>query len=185
MIKHIFFTVMILGTLLLAACSTTTLTSGNTATVAEDTLSVAVRDSLPSNGKCITLHMNDATQQLVYLRLSPRVKLQPRQVVVSVPMTTITYERQDVTFQQQGKALLPDTSTAGMPPSVKNAGNIDEMILFFGLPEGSHINIRTASGLQWLDKDIKGTTYALVLTELPPGKYIVSMNATTFRVELE
>lgn len=100
-------------------------------------------------------------------------------------MTTVTYERQDVTFQQQGKALLPDTSTAGMPPSVKNAGNIDEMILFFGLPEGSHINIRTASGLQWLDKDIKGTTYALVLTELPPGKYIVSMNATTFRVELE
>lgn len=185
MIKHIFFTVMILGTLLLAACSTTTLTSGNTATVAEDTLSVAVRDSLPSNGKCITLHMNDATQQLVYLRHSPRVKLQPRQVVVSAPMTTVTYERQDVIHQQHGKALLPRTSTAGMPPSVKTAGNIDEMILFFGLPKGSHINIRTASGLEWRDQDIEGNTYALILTELPRGKYIISMNATTFRLELE
>ena len=183
--KHIFLMAMILGILPLTACSTTTLRAGSAAAVAADSSSVTVRDSLPSNGKCITLHMNDATQQLVYLRHSPRVKLQPRQVVVSAPMTTVTYERQDVTFQQQGKALLPDTSTAGMPPSVKNAGNIDEMILFFGLPEGSHINIRTASGLQWLDKDIKGTTYALVLTELPPGKYIVSMNATTFRVELE
>ena len=182
--KHIFLMAMILGILPLTACSTATLTAGGAAAAA-DTSSVAVRDSLPSNGKCITLHMNDATQQLVYLRHSPRVKLQPRQVVVSAPMTTITYDHQDVIYQQHGKALLPRTSTAGMPPSVKTAGNIDEMILFFGLPKGSHINIRTASGLQWLDKDIKGTTYALVLTELPPGKYIVSMNATTFRVELE
>lgn len=182
--KHIFLMAMILGILPLTACSTATLTAGGAAAAA-DTSSVAVRDSLPSNGKCITLHMNDATQQLVYLRHSPRVKLQPRQVVVSAPMTTITYDHQDVIYQQHGKALLPRTSTAGMPPSVKNAGNIDEMILFFGLPEGSHINIRTASGLEWLDKDIKGTTYALVFTELPPGKYIVSMNATTFCVELK
>ena len=62
---------------------------------------------------------------------------------------------------------------------------MDEMILFFGLPKGSHINIVTDSGLEWRDQDIEGITYALVLTELPRGKYIVSMNSTTFRVELK
>ena len=183
--KHIFLMAMILGILPLTACSTTTLRAGSAAAVAADSSSVTVRDSLPSNGKCITLRMDDATQQLVYLRHSPRVKLQPREVVVSAPMTTITYDHQDVIYQQHGKALLPRTSTAGMPPSVKTAGNIDEMILFFGLPKGSHINIRTASGLEWRDQDIEGNTYALILTELPRGKYIISMNATTFRLELE
>lgn len=114
-----------------------------------------------------------------------KVRLLPRQTVVSTPLTTITYERNDVTRHQPGKALLAGTSTAGLPASAKTAGNMDEMILFFGLPKGSHINIVTDSGLEWLDKDIKGTTYALVLTELPRGKYIVSMNSTTFRVELK
>lgn len=183
--KHILFVAIILGILPLTACSTTMLSAGSAAIAASDTSSVAVRDSLPNNGKCVTLRMNDATQQLVYLRIHPQVRLLPRQTVVSTPLTTITYERNDVTRHQPGKALLAGTSTAGLPASAKTAGNMDEMILFFGLPKGSHINIRTASGLQWLDKDIKGSTYALVLTELPPGKYIVSMNATTFRVELK
>ena len=183
--KHILFVAITLGILPLTACSTTMLSAGSAAIAASDTSSVAVRDSLPNNGKCVTLRMNDATQQLVYLRIHPQVRLLPRQTVVSTPLTTITYERNDVTRHQPGKALLAGTSTAGLPASAKTAGNMDEMILFFGLPEGSHINIVTDSGLEWLDKDIKGTTYALVLTELPPGKYIVSMNATTFRVELE
>ena len=183
--KHILLMALILGILPLTACSTTTLTAGGAAAVAADSLSVVVRDSLPSNGKCVTLRMNDATQQLVYLRIHPQVRLLPRQTVVSTPLTTITYERNDVTRHQPGKALLAGTSTAGLPASAKTAGNMDEMILFFGLPKGSHINIVTDSGLEWRDQDIEGTTYALVLTELPRGKYIVSMNSTTFRVELK
>lgn len=52
---------MILGILPLTACSATTLRAGSAAAVAADSSSVAVRDSLPSNGKCITLRMDDAT----------------------------------------------------------------------------------------------------------------------------
>ena len=183
--KHLFITAILLGILPLTACSYTTVSAGSSTVSASDTSSVAVRDSLPDNGKCVTLRMIDATQILIYLRVHPMVKQQPRQMTVSTPLTTITYQRNDVVRHQPGKALLAGTSTAGLPASVKAAGNINEQILFFGLPQGSHLNITTDTGLQWRDQDIEGNTYALVLTELPRGKYIVSMNAITFHVELK
>ena len=161
----------------LTACSKSTL-------AAPDSASVAPRDSLP-NGMCVTLRLEDTTQQIIYLRAHPQVRQQPRQVVVSTPLTVITYERNDVVRHQPGKALTAGTSTAGLPASVKSASKMTEQILFFGLPKNSHISIETDTGLQWRDQDIEGDTYALVLTELPRGKYLVTMNATTFHVELK
>lgn len=184
--KHLLFSVILLGILLLTACSKTTLSAGGSSVSSSMGItSVATRDSLPNNGMCVTLRMRDATQQLVYFRIHPTVKQDPKQTVVSTPLTTITYDGYDVVRQQPGKALLGGTSTAGLPPSVLAAGSMNEQILFFDLPKGSHLNIRTDSGLQWRDQDIEGNTYALVLTELPRGKYIITMNATTFRVELK
>ena len=183
--KHFLFTAIFFGILPLTACSKITLTAGSSTMAASDSSSIAPRDSLPNNGMCVTLRMRDTTQQLIYLRSHPSVRVQPRQAMVSTPLTTITYERNDVLYHQSGKALLAGTSTAGLPASVKAANNMNEQILFFGLPEGSHINIMTDSGLEWRDEDLEGNTYALVLTELPRGKYIVSMNATTFRIELK
>lgn len=183
--KHYLFTAILFGILPLTACSNVTLSAGSSAVSASDSSSVTIRDSLPNNGMCVTLRMRDATQQLIYLRIHPSVRVQPRQMMVTTPLTTITFDRNDVLYHQSGKALLAGTSTAGLPASVKAANNMNEQILFFGLPEGSHINIMTDSGLEWRNEDIEGNTYALVLTELPRGKYIVSMNATTFRVELK
>ena len=185
MMKHILFTVLVLGILSLTACSKSTLSAGGSSASASGITSVAARDSLPNNGMCVTLRMRDATQQLACFRVHPTVKQDPKQTVVSTPLTTITYDGYDVVRQQPGKALLAGTSTAGLPASATAAGSMNEQILFFGLPKGSHLNIMTESGLQWQDKDIEGNTYALVLTELPRGKYVISMNATTFRVELK
>ena len=182
--KPLFIFAILLGILPMTACSKTTLAAGTTA-AAVDTTAVAPRDSLPNNGMCVTLRMEDGTQQLIYLRVHPAVRQQPRQMVVSTPLTTITYERNDVVRHQPGKALLAGTSTAGLPAAAKSLDRMNERILFFGLPKNSHINIVTDTNLQWRDEDIEGDTYALILTQLPRGSYIISMNATVFRVELK
>ena len=189
--KHILYIILFLGIPPLTACSKTTVSATNdsaataTAAVAVSVSDTTSTDPLPNNGMCVTLRMNDATQQLIYLRTHPSVRQQPRQTVVSSPLTVITYERNDVVRHQPGKALLAGTSTAGLPTSAKATDRMKERIFFFGLPKDSHISIVTDSGLQWLDQDIKGDTYALVLTELPHGRYIVTMNSTTFQVELK
>ena len=176
---------ILFGLLPLTACSKNTLATVSTIASASDTASVAKRDSLPNNGICVTLRMEDGTQQLIYLRAHPQVRQQPRQMVVSAPLTTITYDRNDVVRHQPGKALTAGTSTAGLPAAAKSPSPLNERILFFGLPKNSHINILTDAELQWLDKDIDGDTYALLLSELPRGRYIVTLNATTFRLELK
>lgn len=181
--KHIFSIVLLLGILPLTACSRSTLPVAVPAV--SDTLSVAVRDSLPNSGMCVTLRMTGGTQQLIYLRTHPAVRRQPRQTVVSTPLTVITYEGNDVVHLQPGQALLAGTSTAGLPASAIAAGTMNERILFFGLPSGSHISIVTDNGLQWRDQDIEGDTYALMLNELPRGRYTVTVNSITFRVELK
>lgn len=166
----------------LTACSHTTMSVGS---AAADSSATAEQDSLPNNGRCVTLRMNDGTQQLIYLRTHPAVKHLPRQTQVSTMLTVITYNQGDVVRYQQGKALLAGTSTKGLPASAKSASTLNEQILFFGLPRNSHITIVTDSDLQWRDEDIEGSTYALSLTELPRGSYLVTVNSTTFRVELK
>ena len=183
--KHLLFSVILLVVLPLTACSKATLAVGRSTMAVSDSAAVAPRDSLPNNGMCVTLRMEDGTQQLIYLRAHPNVRQMPRQVVVSTPLTSITYERNDVVRHQPGKALLAGTSTAGLPASVKGVGNMNERILFFGLPKDSHINIVTDTGIQWRDEDLEGDTFALVLTDLPRGRYIISVNSTTFRIELK
>lgn len=183
--KHILYTVLLLGILPLTACSKITMSVDPSVASVRDTTSVVPYDSLPNNGLCATLRMEDGTQQLIYTRSHPAVRQQARQIIVSTPLTIITYERNDVVRHQPGKALLAGTSTAGLPASAKAASTLNERILFFGLPKDSHLNITTDTGLQWRDQDIKGDTYALLLSELPRGSYLVTMNATTFRVELK
>ncbi|MCR5679248.1 MAG: hypothetical protein K6G08_03420 [Prevotella sp.] len=186
MMRQILFSTVLLGILPLTACSVTTTSAGSSATTSSTSVvtTVAAGDSLP-NSLCVTLRMRDNTQQLVYLRTHPAVRPQPRNTVVSAQLTSITYDSNDIVRYQSGKALTAGTSTAGLPEAAKRAGFAGEYILFFGLPDGSHITIVTDSGLQWRDQDIEGDTYALALSELPRGKYIVSLNATTFRVELK
>ena len=182
--KSIFYTVIILGTLSLTSCSSMKL-AGGSAAIASDTASVAALNALPNNGMCVTLRMNDTTQQLIYLRVHPQVQRLPQQTIVSTPLTTIIFESQDVVYSQLGKALMAGTSAAGLSAAVTAVDNMNERMFFFGLPKGSHINIQTEEGLQWRDQDIEGSTYALVLTELPRGKYLVSMNSINFHVELK
>ena len=182
--KSIFYTVIILGTLSLTSCSSMKL-AGGSAAIASDTASVAALNALPNNGMCVTLRMNDTTQQLIYLRVHPQVQRLPQQTIVSTPLTTIIFESQDVVYSQLGKALMAGTSAAGLPTAVTAVDNMNERMFFFGLPKGSHINIQTEEGLQWRDQDIEGSTFALVLTELPRGKYLVSMNSINFHVELK
>lgn len=183
--KHIRYTVLLLCVLPLTACSKTILSAGASDVPVSATSSVVASDSLPDNGMCVTLRMSGGTQQLVYLRTHPTVKRQPRQTVVSTPLTVVTYQGNDVIHLQSGKALLAGTSTAGLPASVTAGNRMNECILFFGLPRDSHISIVTESGLQWRDQDIEGDTYALVLTELPRGRYTVTVNSITFSVALK
>lgn len=182
--KSIFYTVLILGTLSLTCCTSMKL-AGGSAAVAADTASIAALDALPNNGMCVTLRMSDATQQLIYLRVHPMVQRLPRKTVISTPLTAITFESQDVVNCQPGKALMAGTSAAGLPTAVTAVDNMNERMYFFGLPKGSHLTIMTEAGLQWRDQDIEGSTFALVLTELPRGKYLVSMNSINFHVELK
>lgn len=183
--KHLLFSVILLVVLPLTACSKATLAVGRSTMAVSDSAAVAPRDSLPNNGMCVTLRMEDGTQQLIYLRAHPNVRQMPRQVVVSTPLTSITYERNDVVRHQQGKALTAGTSTSGLPAAAKSKSAMNERILFFGLPERSHITIVTDTELQWLDKDIEGDTYALMLSELPRGRYLVTINSVNIRVELK
>lgn len=183
--KYLTLIAIFLGTLPLTACSKSTLSVDSVGASVPDSTAVVPYDSLPNNGMCVTLRMNDVTQQLIYLRSHPSVRQQARNLVVSTPLTVITYDRNDVVRHQPGKALLAGTSTAGLPALAKSESRMNERILFFGLPKNSHLNIATDTGLQWRDQDIKGDTYALLLSELPRGSYLVTMNATTFRVELK
>ncbi len=183
--KHLLFSVISLVVLPLTACSKATLAVGRSTMAVSDSAAVAPRDSLPNNGMCVTLRMEDGTQQLIYLRAHPQVRQLQRQVVVSTPLTTITYEQDAVVRHQQGKALTAGTSTSGLPAAAKSKSAMNERILFFGLPENSHITIVTDTELQWLDKDIEGDTYALMLSELPRGRYLVTINSVNIRVELK
>ncbi len=182
--RQILFLTALLGILPLTACSVSTSSAGTSTMTASVIPTVAAGDSLPNN-LCVTLRLRDNTQQLIYLRTHPAVRQQPRQTVVSAQLTSITYESDDIIRYQSGKALTTGTSTAGLPEAVKKAGVMGEYIVFLGLPDNSHITILTDSELQWRDQDIEGSTYALALSELPRGKYIVTINSTTFRVELK
>ena len=183
--KNLTLIAIFLGILPLTACSKSTLSVDSSAASVLDSATVVPYDSLPNNGMCVTLRMNDVTQQLIYLRTHPAVRQQARNLTVSTPLTVITYDRNDVVRHQPGKALLAGTSTAGLPAMAKAESRMNERILFFGLPKGSHINIATDTGLQWRDQDIEGDTYDLLLTELPRGRYLISVNSITFRVELK
>ena len=182
--KQFFSIVLLFAILSLTSCSKAVLPESGAKVAGSAQTSAAGSDALPNNGMCVTLRMDDGTQQLVYMRVHPTVQLLPQQMVVSTPLTSITYERNDVVRHQPGKALMAGTSTKSLPAAVTAVGNTNEQILFFGLPKGSHLSIMTDAGLQWRDQDIESDTYALVLTELPRGKYLVIMNAITFRVEL-
>ena len=183
--KQIFLAALLPALLLLVSCSKSMVLAGRWAADAvPGSISAAVRDSLPDNGLCVSLRMIDGTQQLIYTRIHPTVQRQPRQMVVSSLLTSVSYDRNDVVYHQPGKALLAGTSTAGLPSTVLSAGIVSEQILFFGLPRNSHLTIMTDTGIQWRDQDVETGTYALVLSDLPRGRYLVTMNSITFHVEL-
>ena len=186
---------LLLGLLMLAACSKTTLSSGNAPQSAAEatTAATAVNAAAAKSAKaitlspnlCTTLRMEDSTQQLIYLRSHAAVKHDPQQTILSNTLTSITYATGDVKHYQQGLALITGTAIASLPPTATDKSNMDERILFFGLPKGSHLNIMTVSGLQWRDQDIETDTYVLSLTELPRGKYRITLNGISFFVELK
>ena len=124
----------------------------------------------------LVLHLADGTTTDVELYTQPRVEFQNDRVVISSPVISMDYAREDVLrFTYRGGGL-----GIALPKGEAEVSRDGDRLLFHGIKSTDAVAVYTASGIRVpVRLTLTGTDATLPLSQIPQGVYLLSVNGKT------
>lgn len=124
----------------------------------------------------LVLHHADGTTTDVELYTQPRVQFQNDRVVITSPVLSMDYAREDVlrfTYKGGGTGISTPKGEADM-------SRVGDRLVFHNVRQADRVAVYTANGIRVpVSLTLSGTDAALPLSQIPQGVYLLSVNGKT------
>lgn len=124
----------------------------------------------------LVLHHADGTTTDVELYTQPRVEFQNDRVVITSPVLSMDYAREDVLrFTYRGGGL-----GIALPKGEAEVSRDGDRLLFHGIKSTDAVAVYKPNGIRVpVSLTLSGTDAALPLSQIPQGVYLLSVNGKT------
>ena len=139
------------------------------------TLATASVSSL--RAQTLVLHHADGTTTDVELYTQPRIEFQNDRVLITSPVLSMEYPKQDVLrFTYKGSVITAIEQPRAEADYTRDAGQL----VFHGIKQVDKVAVYTANGIRVpVNITRRGSDVSLPLSQIPQGVYLLSVNGRT------